>query len=615
MKSHRLTFLALALIAPILLVVGFTTAVFSQTAYAAPLETVTNLNNSGAGSLRQAIADVDSNGTIHFNISGTIVLESELIIDKNLTIQGNTPITISGNNATRVFNVTAGTVTFDHLTIISGRVMTNDCGYVSAQCGGGIIVQNSGVAVTVVNSTLSGNAAGYGAGIASFGTLTVTNSTLANNSANYGGGIVNNFGTLTVTNSILSSNLASINGGGIYNQGDTWVDKHSTLVGNSAVRGGGIYNYQGMVIVHTSTLAGNSAVTNSGGGIYHFQGQLTVTNSTLSGNSANNDGGGIYSSTADGACGATPATIIHNSTLSGNLANSGGGIRNNNGVVEISNSTITTNTATVGGGVLSSNDSVTCTRVDETIVAGNSGNDVAANSITQRFFSVGHNLIGTAGANVSFAQEFTATGDMTNTLPLLGSLADNGGPTLTHRPNSDSPAIDAGTADCGTSIDQRGAERPYNNNCDIGAVETQPVAQNCSLTAGTNLAIGGLAFNVANLGTLACIKVEDMGAVNHLLATPFIQTGRWWHVFGEDSDGNRVTNGFELTLTVPHANLSNPQVCKYPSAEGGANWDCMRTQFNANTVWLAGVDSFSDWAVGDEGEAALTAVYLPLIVR
>ncbi|MDA0246264.1 MAG: hypothetical protein OT477_22875 [Chloroflexi bacterium] len=480
MKKNRLSLLVLAFTAAVLLLAGLTTAVFPPTAYAAPLETVTNLNDSGAGSLRQAIANVDPGGTINFAVSGTILLLNELVINKDLTIQGNMPITVSGNNAVRVFSVNSGTfVTLDSLTIANGN---------SASSGGGIY--NNGT-LTVNNSTLSGNTA----------------------SASFAGGIYNN-GTLTVNN--------------------------STITANTAFFAGGIYN----------------------------NGTLTV----------------------------------NNSTLSGNTADYGGGIRNFSGTATIINSTITANTANTGngGGVFPSTLNTVFTRVGNTIIAGNNGTDLYAENAGQYFSSLGYNLIGTASTNVDFRQEFTATGDITNTLPLLGALADNGGPTLTHRPNSGSLAIDNGAAGCGVTIDQRGAARPYNTNCDIGAVETHPIAENCTLTTGTDLAIGDLTFNVANLGTLACIKVEGMGAVNHLLATTGIQTGQWWHIFGENSGGNRVTSGFELTLTLPHANLGNPKVCKYPDTQGGYGWDCFRTGYNSSIVWLSGVGGFSDWAVGND---------------
>jgi CSLREA domain-containing protein len=495
---------------------------------------IDEVTDNSSCSLREALTaaanNADYNGcsgagygddTITFDASlsgGTITLTlgSELVIASNVTIDGSalaTAVTVSGNNATRVFNVTAGAVTFDSLHIANGNVTTYDCGVSVSLCGGGIILQNGGVAVTVINSTLSGNSATGGGG----------------------GGIFNAGGTLTVNNSTLSGNsTTTYGGGGIHNYGGTLTVNNSTLSGNSGVAGGGIYNAGGTLTVNNSTLSGNSGTPGGGGGIFNNGGPLTVTNSTLSGNN-----GGSFEQLY-----------------------------------------LNTGTLNLGG----------------TIIANSlSPDDCFRQSGT--FNDLGNNLIETSLGACGLANG--VNGNIIGFDPSLGPLADNGGPTRTHRPGSGSPAIDAGAAGCGTTIDQRGAARP-NGNCDIGAVETHPIAQNCSLTTGTDLAIGDLTFNVANLGTLTCIKVEDMGAVNHLLATTGIQTGQWWHVFGEDGLGNRVTSGFELTLTLPHANLGNPKVCKYPGTQGGYGWDCFRTDFNASTVWLAGVDSFSDWAVGND---------------
>lgn len=105
-----------------------------------------------------------------------------------------------------------------------------------------------------------------------------------------------------------------------------------------------------------------------------------------------------------------------------------------------------------------------------TIIAGNHRSGVPDNCATTgspdfQFESQGYNLSGDDSCNL------TAANDLPETDPLLGGLGNFGGPTQTHPPLAESPAIDAGPESCVPAIDQRGASRPVGERCDIGAVE------------------------------------------------------------------------------------------------------------------------------------------------
>lgn len=129
--------------------------------------TVTNTNDSGAGSLRQAIIDAASGDTINFSLpaSSTITLTSgELLINKNLTISGPganlLPVqrsTAGGTPDFRIFNIAFGNfnVTISGLTISNGKA--------SGDIGGGILNQSTGT-LNVTNSTISNNSATDGSG-------------------------------------------------------------------------------------------------------------------------------------------------------------------------------------------------------------------------------------------------------------------------------------------------------------------------------------------------------------------------------------------------------------------------------------------------------------------
>jgi hypothetical protein len=196
-----------------------------------PVIVVTNTNDQGPGSLRQAIFDASqTRGTvIHFDpaIAGqTIVLSSELEVAREMTIEGPVPqgITISGNAATQVFQIfEVANLVMRNLSIVNGRgaeggglevadgqlvldhvlVANNE----AALNGGGIMVRDRG-ALTLVNTTLSGNVARFaGGGIVSDGIVTIRNSTIAFNVAGAGGGLAVSDGSLSMRNTIIANNI------------------------------------------------------------------------------------------------------------------------------------------------------------------------------------------------------------------------------------------------------------------------------------------------------------------------------------------------------------------------------------------------------------------------
>ena len=231
----------------------------------------------------------------------------------------------------------------------------------------------------------------------------------------YGGGILNDHGALTVSGCALTSNQATNGGGGLLNDAGTLTLRNSTFSGNSAAFGGGLYN--------RSIVSGTTATA-------------TVTNSTFSGNSATNStqsnryGGGILNAAT--SSGSATLTVL-SSTLSGNSAANGlGGA--------LHNRSTTGGTATVSLG---------STLFNAGVPGSNVVNDMG--TIT----SQGYNL----SSDGPTGPYLTQPTDRTNTNPLIGALANNGGPTLTHALLASSPAIDTGK-NFGLTTDQRGSPRP-----------------------------------------------------------------------------------------------------------------------------------------------------------
>ncbi len=240
-------------------------------------------------------------------------------------------------------------------------------------------------------------------------------------------------------------------GGGIWSDGDLSITK-AVVSDNTAVGGGGGIVARGSLSVSDSTISLNAVLNDgfgnaSGGGISVGSGVHTITNTTINNNFSNSDGGGIS------IFGGT--VTISNSTISNNGAlESGGGIEVL-GVLNLINSTITKNSsAQPGGGIWISGRSLV--NLGNSIVANQlSGGDCSAPVTTTL-----KDMDSDGSCNVGITSD-----------PLLGPLADNGGPTRTHAIAPGSPAIDAGDGSVCPLTDQRGISRPQGSACDIGAYE------------------------------------------------------------------------------------------------------------------------------------------------
>jgi len=479
--------------------------------YTAPLSAGGVVGDGTPASCTEAafVAALANGGLVTFDCGSsphTIVLTTSKQIALDTYIRGNGRVTLSGGNATPLFQV------FHSATLVlQDIILTRGQGFYG-------LIENFG-SLHIINSQLTNSlATGSGGAIENYGQLVITSTLILGNKAMMaGGGIFNDGGWVTLSASQMISNTAPIgggllnatnsvatvydsqfsgnvapdivlaNGGGILNQGTltlTQVFIHS----NSGRRGGGLGN-QGNALLNNVTFRGNSSdgdgagiynigasatltltqVTfsnnsagGSGGGIGNAFGTLSLTSVTLTGNSATNDGGGI-----DNYLGTVRLT---NATISGNSSDYGAGMYNNGGDASLDFVTIADNSALHLGSLASlpGPQGQTATLRNSLVVNNASaGNCFAPTGNNQSFISGGHNL----SSDATCATYLTQPTDLNGTNPLLGPLGDNGGATPTHVPDPGSPAIDHGQCLQDVATDQRGVPRPQGSACDIGAVE------------------------------------------------------------------------------------------------------------------------------------------------
>src|SRR5215831_12956426 len=267
------------------------------------------------------------------------------------------------------------------------------------------------------------------------------------------------------------------------------TDTSLVISGNNSSRVFNVNWWQAVLKISNLTIADGKA---NSGAVIRSEGSLTIKNSTLTGNNAEGP---------DGSGGAIDTTFnshlsIINSTISGNTAQGyGGGLRNLANDATLTNVTITNNRADsdatgveYDGGMIQLGSHM---NLRNSIVAGNfkgNGNtasDLTGNATDPYVSSSHNNLIGVNDDSTGLDGATNLLGTLANPInPLLGPLADNGGPTRTHLLLPGSPAIKAGInalAD-GNTTDQRGFNRAASGPIDIGAVE---VGYAITATGGT----------------------------------------------------------------------------------------------------------------------------------
>lgn len=466
---------------------------------------------------------------------GQMYLSQPISINPSGTIQ----TTIDANNASRIFEIQLSSVATEpvrlsHLTLANG--------YTNIVSGGAIYSGNSDLVITncvfsgnghrqtggalshfnaqldIIDSVFTGNTTQYGDGGALqlvSSSVTISGSTFENNTAAGNSGAIRvnlqSSDILTIEDSIIAANNAYQKGAGMLLSGSgqkliarTRIENNTSQIG----RGGGIYSIGSLQLDEVS-ISGNRVLSGNGigGGLSLRDGNLTLTNSLVTGNSSGMRGTAIHVEAPTGTVDISNTTISANSLYYSNGSYTSGFEKSN---VFLQTAATSLNNVTITGNELSPGGAFVAALVFDSlpVPAVSISNTIIANTVDFPDCISADPIA--LGADV-IVEDNECGGSPITLDPILLPLADNGGPTLTHLPDTGSPAIDAGDNGTCAATDQRGIARPADGNadasaiCDIGAVEIElanqpPIAVDDTATTRQNIPVTiEVAFNDSDI--------------------------------------------------------------------------------------------------------------------
>jgi predicted outer membrane repeat protein len=438
------------------------------------------LSNAG---LDETANGTNENATVVNNPDATIgdldVMQSVQIIGdgSDTTSIGWDPAEVVIDRIFHIYTTNAATanvdVVIDGVTLTNGKTSEVDLGANTGDAtlhyylrrAGGALALGAAANVVEIDTTLSGseNANSGGLGGSTGGESGATSYSLALNdvvvedsSAEGDGGGLYIAAPTMATNIVVRNNTSITNGGAIYNEADTSV-QDSTFSGNSAEGGGGMFlTGSNTVNIAGTTFTANRAI---GGGAISGRSGVTVNvlNSTISGNLGEDVGAGFY---ANGPSSLAFVTIANN--IAGADAPAAGAGVNTfpSGSVEVTLENVLLANNKKGWDPLTDPNGPPDPSILPSANCGYTGGCTSAAIV-----SAGHNL----SSDTSCTAQLNDTSDINNVDPMIGALADNGGPTRTHALLTGSPALGKGAAITGVTVDQRGTTR--DTPPDIGAFE------------------------------------------------------------------------------------------------------------------------------------------------